>query len=131
MLLGNAVGLVLLSPVLGGPKATEGSRRLLMHLSTLAAILVTATWMLTQYAMQVKCSQFDRGRPFRTARNLTNMVPALLIIYVFKPRGARSENPSSDSASHAWVLSCRNEREQLILVWGIDTSTTQIMAQSR
>lgn len=57
----NAVGLVLLSPLLGGPKATMSRRRLLMHLATLAAILVTATWMLTQYAMQVQISRYDNA----------------------------------------------------------------------
>lgn len=46
--------MVVVSPLLGGPKATKSGRRVLMHLATLAAVLVTAIWMLAQYAMQVE-----------------------------------------------------------------------------
>ena len=49
----HAVGLVVLCPLLGGPRATESGRQALMDLSTLAAVLLVAAWMLAQYALQV------------------------------------------------------------------------------
>lgn len=48
-----AAGMAMLAPLLGGPRATKGDRLLAMHLSALTAILVTAAWMLAQYAVQV------------------------------------------------------------------------------
>ena len=51
-----AAGLVVLCPLLGGPRATQHRYQVLMDLSTLAAVLVVAAWMLSQYALQVRFS---------------------------------------------------------------------------
>ncbi|CAL8464921.1 g4456 [Coccomyxa elongata] len=68
------VSLVLLSPLLGGPKATMNRRQALVHFSILATTLVTATWMLGQYATQVQwiCDRAGPpdGLPARIVRYL-------------------------------------------------------------
>lgn len=48
-----AVGTVVFSPMLGGPKATTAQRTRLMHFATLAGVLVAAAWMIAQYCLQV------------------------------------------------------------------------------
>ena len=49
-----AVGTVVFSPMLGGPKAATTRRMRLMHVVTLTGVLVAAAWMIAQYCLQVR-----------------------------------------------------------------------------